>query len=89
MCIVRTPVTPSAYVRLLADFQAWLSGAGPEPRLSARGALATSELYLACYESALIGDPVDIPLGPQAGFTLEAIALRQKKTAGPKVFQGL
>ncbi len=55
----------------------WMEG-GPESELSVDNALKTTELYLAIYESAKRGDRIDLPLGTQADFPLDAVAARQK-----------
>jgi predicted dehydrogenase len=52
---------------------AWIAG-GPEPEVSGRNALLSSELYLAAYESAWRRDRVDLPLTDQASFPLDRLA---------------
>jgi len=54
----------------------WIEG-GPEPEVSGRNALLSTELYLAAYESALRGGRLDLPLAGQARFPLDEIAARQ------------
>ena len=56
----------------------WMEG-GPEPDLSVTNAIKTTELYLAIYESAKQGNRVDLPMGPQPEFPLDAIKIRQEK----------
>jgi predicted dehydrogenase len=58
---------------LLNDFLAWIE-AGQPPRINARSGLASTELYLACYESSKRRDRIDLPLPDQDGFPLDAIA---------------
>jgi predicted dehydrogenase len=57
----------------------WMEG-GPEPELGLTNAIRSTEVYLACYESAKIGDRVDIPLGPQGSFPLDDVAARHRKS---------
>jgi len=47
---------------------------GPESQLSARNALKSSEIYMACYESALRRDRIDLPMKSQRSFPLDEIA---------------
>jgi predicted dehydrogenase len=47
--------------KMLGDLLQWLDG-GEEPMLGLSNALAASELYLAAYLSARIGDRIDLPL---------------------------
>lgn len=61
---------------LMNEFLGWLEG-GAESQISLRNAVLSTELYLAAYESAKIGDRVDLPLGSQSHFPLEDIARRQ------------
>ncbi len=61
---------------LLDDFAAWISG-GAEPQCSLRNGLLSSELFLAAYESAKIGDRIDLPLTSQSAFPLMGVAERQ------------
>ncbi len=62
-----------AWLAALQALLDWLEGS-PEPEVSARKGLATTELYLAAYESARRRDRVDLPLTTQAELPLEAIA---------------
>ena len=66
-----------AWQFLLNDFLRWLDGES-EPQVCLRNALASTELYLAAYESAKIGDRIDLPLAFQAKFPLDEIACRQR-----------
>ncbi len=52
---------------LLDSFLNWMEG-GPESGCSGRNALASSELYLAAYESALSSGKIQIPMEAQADF---------------------
>lgn len=63
------------HVPLLDEWTAWLDG-GPESQVSLRSALHSSELYLACYESAATGDRIDLPLRGQTSFPLDRVAAR-------------
>ena len=58
---------------LLDDFLAWIEGGQP-PRVNGRSGLASTELYLACYESSKRRDRIDLLLPDQDGFPLDAIA---------------
>ncbi len=60
--------------QLLADLIGWITG-GPEPAVSGRGARATTEMMLACYESARQGSIIDLPLGAM-DFPLEELVAR-------------
>ena len=51
----------------------WMEG-GAEPGISLANSLLSTELYLACYESARIGDRVDLPLGSQPEFPLNGVS---------------
>jgi predicted dehydrogenase len=62
-----------AWLAALQALLDWLEGS-PEPEVSARKGLATTELYLAAYESARRRDRVDLPLTTQAELPLDAIA---------------
>jgi predicted dehydrogenase len=79
---VHVPTTDleKPHVLLLADWLEWMNG-GAEPQVSMRNALLSSELYLACYESAAIGNRIDLPLRGQASFPLKAIAARQSNSS--------
>jgi len=59
---------------LLNELLAWVEGAQP-PRINGRSGLASTELYLACYESSKQRNRIDLPLNDQDGFPLDAIAL--------------
>jgi predicted dehydrogenase len=61
------------YQLLLEDFVSWIEG-GDAPRIHGRNGLASTELYLACYESARSRTRIDLPLKPQNGFPLDEIA---------------
>jgi predicted dehydrogenase len=63
------PGEPDPFDLALRTLLAWIEG-GPEPEISGRNALASSELYLAAYESWRRSDRVDLPLGEQAAFPL-------------------
>lgn len=78
------PTVPNHTRLLLDELLAWIEG-GAEPGISGRQAALSSELYLACYESAKQGDRIDLPLGSQAEFPLNAIATRQKASAPSSV----
>ncbi len=65
-----------AYVLALQALLDWMDG-GAEPEISARNGLASTELYLAAYESARRRDRVDVPLREQSEFPLESIAARR------------
>lgn len=58
---------------VLSSLLDWADG-GPAPLLAAPNALLSTELALACYESALRRDRIDLPLGPQGVFPLERLA---------------
>lgn len=62
-----------AYRAALQALLDWIAG-GPEPEVSARQGLASTELYLAAYESARRRDRVDLPLGLQGELPLNAVA---------------
>ena len=62
-----------AYRAALQALLDWIEG-GPEPEVSGRQGLASTELYLAAYESARRRDRIDLPLGPQPELPLDAIA---------------
>ncbi|ACZ42811.1 oxidoreductase domain protein [Thermobaculum terrenum ATCC BAA-798] len=51
----------------------WIEG-GPEPLVSGRQGMLSTELYLAAYESAWRRDKVDLPLREQHSFPLDLIA---------------
>jgi len=58
----------------------WMEG-GAEPALGATNQLLTSELNLAAYVSALIGDRVDLPLVSELNlWPVDALATKNKKT---------
>jgi predicted dehydrogenase len=59
---------------LLNDLLEWVEGGQP-PRVNGRSGLASTELYLACYESSKRRNRIDLPLNDQDGFPLDAIAL--------------
>jgi predicted dehydrogenase len=58
---------------LLNDFLSWIEGGEPS-RINGRSGLASTELYLACYESSKRRDRIDLPLPDQDGFPLDALA---------------
>jgi len=64
------------YVRVLQALLAWMEG-GPEPGISGRSGLRTSELYLAAYESARRRGRVDLPLAKQTHFPLDDLVMQQ------------
>jgi len=66
-----------AYPFLIDDLVAWMEG-GSEPSTGPTNVLRTTEMYLAAYESGLRGDVIELPLGPQSEFPLDAIVRRQK-----------
>lgn len=69
----------------LANLIGWLEG-GPEPGISARQGLLSSELYLAAYLSAWRGDRVDLPLAdPMDEWPVEALA---RRSASPSRLEG-
>jgi len=71
----------SCFERALADLLAWREG-GPEPAIGITNALATTEVMLAGYESALLGDRVDLPFTPATdGFALTEL-IRRHRAAG-------
>jgi len=70
------PGTEKNHVPLLNDWVAWMKG-GAEPHVSIAHAMKSSELYLTCYESAAIGDRIDMPWSGQTSFPLDRIAARQ------------
>jgi predicted dehydrogenase len=65
---------------LLNDFLAWIEGGQP-PRVNGRSGLASTELYLACYESSKRRDRIDLPLPDQDEFPLDAIVSEQQRTS--------
>lgn len=65
-----------SYVAALQALLDWIEG-GSEPEISARSGLASTELYLAAYESAKRHDRVDLPLTTQDEFPLESIAAQK------------
>ena len=65
--------------RLLAQLVAWVDG-GPEPSVSARGGRATTEMIMACYESARRGAIIDLPVEAK-DFPLETLAERASERA--------
>lgn len=65
------------WLAALKAFLAWVDG-GPEPEITARNGLASTELYLAAYESAKRRDRIDLPLTRQGEPPLEAIAPRRE-----------
>jgi UDP-N-acetylglucosamine 3-dehydrogenase len=62
------------FQHLLNDFLGWIEGGEP-PRINGQSGLASTELYLACYESSKRRDRIDLPLREQDGFPLDAISL--------------
>ena len=62
-----------AWLAALRALLTWVDG-GPEPFVSARQGLLSTELYLAAYESARRRDRVDLPLEKQSEPPLDAIA---------------
>lgn len=69
---------PSLWDRTLTDLLAWVEG-GPEPAIGASGAMATNEIMLGAYLSALRGDRVDLPLADDFDeWPLEPIARRYR-----------
>ncbi len=62
-----------AWLAALQALLDWLEGS-PEPEVSARKGLASSELYLAAYESARRRDRIDLPLRGQSEPPLDALA---------------
>jgi UDP-N-acetylglucosamine 3-dehydrogenase len=62
------------FQHLLNDFLGWIEGGKP-PRINGQSGLASTELYLACYESSKRRDRMDLPLREQDGFPLDAISL--------------
>jgi predicted dehydrogenase len=69
----------SPWLAVLNALIDWLEG-GREPEVAGTNALRTTELYLAAYESALQRDRVDLPMGEQAQFPLEAIGKLRSDT---------
>jgi predicted dehydrogenase len=65
---------------LLNDFLAWIEG-GQRPRVNGRSGLASTELYLACYESPKRRDRIDLPLPDQDEFPLDEIVSEQQRTS--------
>lgn len=64
------------FVRALRDLLAWREG-GPEPPTCGRNALASTEIMLAAYESALRGGRIDLPFEPREDrFALDVIRAR-------------
>jgi predicted dehydrogenase len=74
----RTPDS-DPYVLALGDLLSWLRG-GPEPGLNVCNAVASGELVLGAYESALRADRVDLPLRDGAQDPLRVLA-RQQETS--------
>ena len=72
------PAFHQPMVHLLDELIEWMEG-GATPEVSGDNALTSAELYLAAYESSLRGDRVDLPLGEQSRFPLEAIAERRSR----------
>jgi predicted dehydrogenase len=66
------PGEPDPFDLALRSLLAWIEG-GAEPGISGRNALASSELYLAAYESWRRRDRVDLPLAEQPAFPLTEI----------------
>lgn len=58
---------------VLNGLTTWIES-GEEPETSARNGLKSTELYLAAYESARQRDRIDLPLGAQSEFPLQALA---------------
>jgi predicted dehydrogenase len=70
------------YKVLTDGLLAWMEG-GDEPAYGLTNAIKSTSMYLGSYRSAADGDRIDLPLGGNGGFALDAVASRQAAHIAP------